>query len=702
MLCVMPLHLPGYNYLGPGTYDFSQKPVNEADKVAREHDLAYANAKSDEDIRKADRESIPKFLTSGSVGGVVGAAGIGIKYGVESVTGVLYGNNSMSNKRPAESEGDAPQKVHRSNSESDISEISSLGIGSVNSDQYMDIDSEHYLPHNPEGGMSASSLAPGTDGGNVIGAGHNPAQSLKFTKKFQIYSGAFQFHNRDVNADWKSQYVEPSTDPTKVTELSTPLCTIDPNQLMWFLSEQEYKNLPLYSFAKSCKIRITPLGYRLPFETNSSSAGFANSQVIVQCCKAIGLNHKFEGYTSGYSSDATDPTKPTGNLNTLSLRGTLYGQSSVITNIGCNVGIPRHINWYYNIWNLGRIYDDSTTGTYGGTPNLLKAMEIMNVNDVRGQPIIDFTYKYKCAPLRMGISSTTETYMYQAGGSRRTTFKAWKPHQTISNEKDVSNVVIDGQPIEGGSEAVWQPEYTTIVEKAAFLVVDPTHGRQSDVTPPLVHFGCMPIQSNPPLISPATFASGAIQWEVHTEMDIEFLTDSPYPHLMGPWQIQYDPVTMRGLRGENDQALHSNTSKAFNRGRHIYSRYSTPYSTQATFGVITNKTPIAYPGGPVNSFANDHRIVIRDVPETDDEILAHSKINKSLLTEDEVQELVWDYKRSSERIKARNKKLNEKAEKRGNNPNEVKKRRINPTTLETSTDTSKKPESTISGGTTRR
>lgn len=37
----MNYHYPGYNYLGPGTTDFSRRPINQLDAAAREHDIAY-------------------------------------------------------------------------------------------------------------------------------------------------------------------------------------------------------------------------------------------------------------------------------------------------------------------------------------------------------------------------------------------------------------------------------------------------------------------------------------------------------------------------------------------------------------------------------------------------------------------------------------------------------------------------------------
>lgn len=35
------LHIPGYNYCGPGTWDFTKKPTNALDRACRDHDLSY-------------------------------------------------------------------------------------------------------------------------------------------------------------------------------------------------------------------------------------------------------------------------------------------------------------------------------------------------------------------------------------------------------------------------------------------------------------------------------------------------------------------------------------------------------------------------------------------------------------------------------------------------------------------------------------
>ena len=47
-------HLPGYNYCGPGTKDFSKKPKNALDRACREHDLAYRASNRRQDRVAAD------------------------------------------------------------------------------------------------------------------------------------------------------------------------------------------------------------------------------------------------------------------------------------------------------------------------------------------------------------------------------------------------------------------------------------------------------------------------------------------------------------------------------------------------------------------------------------------------------------------------------------------------------------------------
>lgn len=80
----LKFNFPNHKYLGPGNDIENGEPVDEDDEIAKEHDLAYEYSKSHKDIRKADRNAIKK------IGRSIGALGLGIKYGVESLIGVQY------------------------------------------------------------------------------------------------------------------------------------------------------------------------------------------------------------------------------------------------------------------------------------------------------------------------------------------------------------------------------------------------------------------------------------------------------------------------------------------------------------------------------------------------------------------------------------------------------------------------------------
>ena len=47
-------HIPGYNYCGPGTEDFTVDPINPLDAACRQHDLAYIASSKRRDRVRAD------------------------------------------------------------------------------------------------------------------------------------------------------------------------------------------------------------------------------------------------------------------------------------------------------------------------------------------------------------------------------------------------------------------------------------------------------------------------------------------------------------------------------------------------------------------------------------------------------------------------------------------------------------------------
>nr|QOD39468.1 ORF1 [uncultured densovirus] len=89
--------LPDHNFLGPGNDAYSgQVPLDSDDRTAQQHDKDYANAKSQSDIREADREFISASIDEtlkGNLHSAIGGAGVGLKYLGETFTGVKYPPN---------------------------------------------------------------------------------------------------------------------------------------------------------------------------------------------------------------------------------------------------------------------------------------------------------------------------------------------------------------------------------------------------------------------------------------------------------------------------------------------------------------------------------------------------------------------------------------------------------------------------------
>lgn len=93
---------PPFKYLGPGNTLEQGIPYNEVDEDAREHDYSYNSYKTVSDIEESDKDFIKKssdhFIEglqgqgsiSNTIGGALGAVGIGAKHLTEKLTGQLY------------------------------------------------------------------------------------------------------------------------------------------------------------------------------------------------------------------------------------------------------------------------------------------------------------------------------------------------------------------------------------------------------------------------------------------------------------------------------------------------------------------------------------------------------------------------------------------------------------------------------------
>lgn len=600
-------HLPGHKYLGPGTEDFSPEPVDLDDQIARVHDLAYAKAGTSGEVRAADKSAIrdfaSDFLDGGNFHSAVGAIGLGAKHGLETIFGQQYPRMSPPQKRrrPAadnphlqQEDADDPS-AHKGGGGSGDVRPGTSGILLGNYQRWIDEvpqgsqeTAEQLSADNVSGGGTANegimdihpqagSSLPGGTGADVSAtvitgsASRNTQNKTTFKKCFQFYTGAFQFTHltnaqlvaTDTTTNFGSLYSS-TTGAIGVARTSftaTPLAIINPNCLPYYMDLAEFGNLPNYAYATQARIKVTPLGYRLPFATNEADSSFANSQTLVQICHAVGLNNQMNMFELSYIADPTDLTLVTGVNQILNLPDILYGQ---LGTIGANIGVPRHLNRY-------TILECVSEGIAGavdnhGTPNLLQMMKVQNVNDCKGTPIINYKYNFKNGLLQKDADTPTQyTNMNTAteidNGMNNAMF-------TTRRHTGSSGVIIYN--VEGDSTNGLTFQWEQIIDKAPYLTNQQQHQMTPD-QPPLVHFGCMPVQSNAALAATPTFANAVIQWQVEFELDVHFHFNYIHPFNEIPYLMQFDP-SMGNDRGglfNNNIRTRSNAGCAYISNRRV-------------------------------------------------------------------------------------------------------------------------------------
>ena len=314
----------GHNYFGPGNPTNNGIPVDSDDRIAQIHDSEYSLANSFEDIHKSDAKAIKSFAKDfvGTLNfhSAVGALGLGTKYITESILGRnLYPLNMKRSNDFEESES-----KHQRNEEPSSSIEERI--------------------NKPQAGGSL----PGGTGSQVVATIlHNPSlkhPTIKYRKTFQIYTAGLQFEkfSTSVLAEGISRLGQIFS-LTEASGYVTPLAILNPDMMALFVSPAEYNAMPLWTYARNCKIKVTPLGYRLPFATNEATSTYANSQTIVQVATTVGLNTQINLVESGYILDQTDLTN-VANLTGVGYSNrleTLYGGSGN-AQIRCYMKIPKY------------------------------------------------------------------------------------------------------------------------------------------------------------------------------------------------------------------------------------------------------------------------------------------------------------------------------------------------------------------------
>lgn len=426
--------------------------------------------------------------------------------------------------------------------------------------------------------QAGGSLPGGTGSSVVATIIKNPrlqAECFKFRRTFQIYTAGYQFDQNlssNITGTTTGNWFGIARSVTQAW--MTPLAVLSPDMMFIFLSHAQFNALPNMTYAKSCDIKVTPLGYRLPFQTNEATAQFANSQTLVQCAYGVGINTQLNMVETGYSVDQGDLTKVTGFISVNDLDNTINGSSS---EIGACMGVPRNWNNYTVL-----LTPNSVGGTSNCTPPLLDLISIQNVNDCKGTPLINYHYDYKNGLLKVLDATTTHQKFILEQASGAVSYVgldngfnvisgqiAAGELQTITAAAGVAGtnagtfMTQDASTPLNGLGITNNNWYARRIEKSHWLSKQIGQMMTPD-RPPLVHFGCMPVQSNAALATTANFSNAVIQWEIETELEVCL----NYSYLQEQFPLMYlkswDPIR---------KAIWNNQDNYFNNQPYISNRF---------------------------------------------------------------------------------------------------------------------------------
>lgn len=326
-------------------------------------------------------------------------------------------------------------------------------------------------------------------------------------------------------------------------QLFTPLACIPANQLSTYMSRAEFERLPAGSTAVSCKIKVTPKGFRTSFATQQTGSTYSNSNHTIFGISAIGLNK--DQFGKNVEIDDRTPTKPMIVTAVKECKSTSYEniawglnltnpnqRTKFFEELPMCIGVHRSLPYYWN----AHIYAPSTNNNvHTGWPYLRENITEWDFAGHVNKPIMQYSYKFN-----HGLLKNRATYYPRPDYG---TVEANKTHAfagNVFNCFETVEVDNDGQIIAGGTHAQQKKDipvfdYESNIEKP-FL----GHFTKSDKTnqvQPLPYIGINPIPANSPG-SANDFTNVQAVWLIETEIIVAVYNQTEFAgsQKLHPWK----------------------------------------------------------------------------------------------------------------------------------------------------------------------
>lgn len=311
----MKLTVPRHNYLGPGNPLNNGEPVDKDDAIARVHDNEYSVARHQQDIFDSDWKAVKEFgrdfVANSNFHSLLGAAGLGVKTGVERTLGQVLYPSGMSKRlrtnsnNSGEIDDDARQINNEATPEKHYRGVAAGGSPSVSSSAVGD-------PAQPGPSIQAPPVSAESSGESAISIDGDMSSAEKSSGSMgggnvmQMWAGSpqeqqWQTRHYHKTYRWTCNSTLPSYQKPAVVTSPTyfkpgSLYNMPVQRVSTFLSPQEFEDLGNFPIVKcnGVSMDIHSLGIRLPFTTASATSVTANASAqypIVKIKEDFGKYH---------------------------------------------------------------------------------------------------------------------------------------------------------------------------------------------------------------------------------------------------------------------------------------------------------------------------------------------------------------------------------------------------------------------------
>lgn len=404
-------------------------------------------------------------------------------------------------------------------------------------------------------------------------------QPLNTTTEWNTGTYVFTHHRIFSSLGYQFSNLTASTiDVTGLTSsfYTTPLARIPCHGIPFYMTRSEFNTLPMGSQVTRCTVAIQPLGYRIPFTTNSASISAVNNATIVLGASAHGLMNKFGGNNYTYASTANDPMIPTSLTTAINeavdtdtywgpVTSATQGSLSYSKIPGC-FGREMQLKDYYT-------FECMNIDGGEGIPNIMDEIKLFKMTPytANSQPIT-WEYRPQVCVLKP-VYTRLGRYQYKIDDSKKVTqyttmgvgWKLRAPYRIAYNPSSSKHINFHYDDIkefnhgERPSDSTFD-HYNVVIEHSGITSRGYSEYGGS-LFPPSLHVGCLPCNTFITTETEGAIANIVALWSVKSTIEVKYSTQFTDPNLgTMPWnaqtlsnwnniQLGNLPINIRGMRG---------------------------------------------------------------------------------------------------------------------------------------------------------